>query len=176
MYRQKQHHESHCKTGRLSTCRKNSISRHMQGVCYSACQLGLPLSSRCWGAATTVTEWADWNILCYRSIPYYSLSALNKCCSSSLFISKRRRTTIGPLQPHTWKTSVVFLCVVNICGGCMCTRHSKYHGEMHIWNWHNNPSRQFACRTLFNVSSFTKKYHCYFIVFYLQRQYRRRKG
>lgn len=76
------------------------------------------------------------------------------------------RRTLGPLQPHTWKASVVFLCVVNICGGCMCTRHSKYHGEMHTGNWHNNPLWQFACRTLLiNISSFTKKYHCYFIVF-----------
>lgn len=160
MYRQKQHHESHYKTGRLSTCRKNSKSRHMQGVCYSACQLGLPLSSRCWGAATTVTEWADWNILCYRSIPYYSFSALNKCCSSSLHARGG-----GPLQPHTWKTSVVFLCVANISGGCMCTRHSKYQWETHTGSWHNNPSWQFACRTLINVSSLTKLYYCHFIVF-----------
>lgn len=74
---------------------------------------------------------------------------------------------IGPLQPHTWKASTVFLCVVNICGGCMCTRHrhSKYHWETKTGNWHNNLLWQFACKTLINVSSFTKKYHCYLIVF-----------
>lgn len=71
-------------------------------------------------------------------------------------------------EDNNWSVTTTHMediSVANISGGCMCTRHSKYQWETHTGSWHNNPSWQFACRTLINVSSLTKLYYCHFIVF-----------
>lgn len=174
MYRQKQHHESHCKTGRLSTCEK--IPNH------DTCKVYV-IRPASWGCHCL---WDAEGLLPLSLSEQTGIFSVIGALHIILFLLSTNVVHHHYMQEED-NCPITTTHMEGISCFPLCSKHlwwlhvyktygSKYHGEMHTWNWHNKPLWQFACRTLFNVSSFTKKYHCYFIVFYLQRQYRRRKG